>query len=199
MSSTKPFRFLLKFFTFHFLINYSSVDHAGKMKRAFSTSKSYSLLLLWYYQQFDEEKGKNVVLPATPYMIDEAISDFVVLLEHTCNGTFEYDGEDISKNEGLCHLLEGMRTQLLEFQIQWKRSFQKSHVHIFLALFRGFGNGDVAIIPKRNKNPIHFTSRFGWQTVGLWYLVSYSSCISSTFFIYFLFFSVGLDVYQTSK
>jgi hypothetical protein len=80
-----------------------------------------------------------------------------------------------------------MRTQLLEFQIKWKRSFQKSHVHIFFALFRGFGNGDVTIIPKRNKNPIHFTSRFGWQTVGLWYLVSYSSCVSSTFFIYFFF------------
>jgi len=154
------------------------------MKRTF-TNKHYNLLLLWEYEQYDEEEQTNVVLPATPYMIDEAIGDFVTFLEHICDGTFDYDGENVSTDEDVCEMLESIRTQLLDFQAEWKRSFLQSQVHIFFAFFREFGKGDVTIVPKRAKNPLHFTARFGWQSIGLWYLVSYSLCTSCQFFFKF--------------
>jgi len=152
------------------------------MKRTF-TQSFYNLLLLWEYQEFDPELQKNVLLPASPWMIDAAIIEMGICLETIITGAQHFDGEDISRNQPLLAKLDLMKRQLFEFQIEWKRSFLQSHVHIFFAFFRIFGNGDVTVVPNKSKPPKHFSKRFGWETMGLWYMVSFINSFHIPFLI----------------
>jgi hypothetical protein len=157
------------------------------MKKAFAC-QSFSLLCCWEFESIDEDTGKKEVVPASPTMINAAIIEFVDELDQIISGKLNFDGENVSRNDAVVEHLNELRRHLLDFQAAWKRMFLQNHVHIFLAFFRVFGNGDMTVVPKTSRKASKlFTNYFSWDTMGLWYLVI--RFVISIFLLYFYSFT----------
>jgi hypothetical protein len=105
-------------------------------------------------------------------MINAAIIEFVEELDKIISGELNFDGVNVATDNTVVEHLSELRRHLLDFQAAWKRMFLRNHVHIFLAYFRVFGNGDMTVVPKPSRKGTKlFTNYFSWDTMGLWYLV----------------------------
>jgi hypothetical protein len=143
------------------------------MKKVFVASKSFQLLMNWGFFEIDEDTQKRSVVPASPSVIDSAINEFVSELKAFIWGDANFDGENITGKQYMVQKFTTISTELLELQAIWKRAFLRNHVHIFLAFFRVFANGDMTILLNRTMSLKSFTKKFSWETIGLWYMVSY--------------------------